>query len=151
MVDVFTNGSRTLRLHLLVVWLLATLPLRLWRRPVQAVIRDLTPRQVPASRAPWTEVPRAQRAVERLFHRRGLNAYGPCLRRSLTLYYLLTRLGYPVRVALGATTHQGSLVAHAWLVLDGAPLLESDPVDRYAVMAIWGHAPAPTNPRPVAA
>ena len=131
------GGVSTVVLHVRVALLLALLPVLLWRRPVQQVIQLLTPRALPAPQT-WDDVLRVHQAVQHLYYRRGLNAYGPCLRRSLTLYYFLTRLGYPVQVAMGATTRRGQLSAHAWLTLDGTPVLERDSVSPYKVMAVWG-------------
>lgn len=124
-------------LHARVALVLLVLPLALRHWPVQQVVRRLTPTVRPAP-APWGEAERAALAVDRLFNRRPLRHYGPCLRRSLTLYYLLSRLGYPVRVALGAYPAPDGLQAHAWLTLDARPIFEAFPVERYALMAEWG-------------
>jgi hypothetical protein len=104
---------------------------------VQRAIAVLTP-VGPRERRPWSEVARVARITDALYWRRPLQAYGPCLRRSLTLYYFLTRLGYPAKVAFGVRLDGGRLVAHAWLTLDGKPLLERDSVAGYAVMSEWG-------------
>lgn len=51
-----------------------------------------------------------------------------CLRRSVVLYHLLRRAGRPVGLRVGVRRDaDGALEAHAWLVKDGAPYLESDP------------------------
>jgi hypothetical protein len=47
-------------------------------------------------------------------------SHGPCLRRALVGGHLLRRLGTCVR--LGTYDDGGSLVAHAWLEVDGRPL-----------------------------
>ena len=60
-----------------------------------------------------------------------------CLNRSVVLYRLLRAAGRPVELCIGVTRAAGTgvtrvdrgdphIAAHAWLVLDGAPYLESD-------------------------
>lgn len=50
-----------------------------------------------------------------------------CLNRSVVLYHLLRAAGRPVELCIGVTRDAGArIAAHAWLVLDGAPYLESD-------------------------
>ena len=60
-----------------------------------------------------------------------------CLNRSVVLYRLLRAAGRPVELHIGVTRGPGlgvarvdrgnpHIAAHAWLVLDGAPYLESD-------------------------
>ena len=51
-----------------------------------------------------------------------------CLRRSLVLYHVLRRTGRAVELRVGVRKDgDGALAAHAWLVREGAPYLESDP------------------------
>lgn len=51
-----------------------------------------------------------------------------CLRRAAVLYHLLRKAGRPVELCIGVRRdHGGALTAHAWLVRDGAPYLESEP------------------------
>jgi hypothetical protein len=61
-----------------------------------------------------------------------------CLKRTAVLYHLLRRAGRPVEMWIGVRRDAaGTLVAHAWLMRDGAPYLESgsDPASRHAVIA----------------
>ncbi|MCC7380761.1 MAG: lasso peptide biosynthesis B2 protein [Deltaproteobacteria bacterium] len=55
---------------------------------------------------------------------------GLCLRRSLTRYFALRRIGVPVVVRFGARRGgpEGAtaVAGHAWLTLDGAPYHEPD-------------------------
>lgn len=61
-----------------------------------------------------------------------------CLKRAAVLFHLLRRAGRPVELWIGvrktATTPLG---AHAWLVWEGTPYLESDPghAGRHTVIA----------------
>jgi hypothetical protein len=51
-----------------------------------------------------------------------------CLRRGVVLYHLVRRAGRPVALHVGVRKDAGGgLAAHAWLVKDGVPYLESDP------------------------
>jgi hypothetical protein len=130
---------RSLLLHARVAGLLLCLPVLLRWKTVQQAVLLLTPRST-CKPQPWREVERVNWAVDRLYQRPLLRSYGPCLRRSLTLYYFLRRQGYPVRVALGAYLQDGALIAHAWLTLHGKPFLEPASVARFAAMAEWGGA-----------
>lgn len=48
-----------------------------------------------------------------------------CLRRASVLYYLLTSAGRAVELCIGVRKDErGELLAHAWLLLDGAIYLE---------------------------
>jgi hypothetical protein len=52
-----------------------------------------------------------------------------CLRRSLTLQWLLNRRGMPAVLRLGVQREAGALKAHAWLELDGLPLGEPQDIE----------------------
>jgi hypothetical protein len=61
-----------------------------------------------------------------------------CLNRSVVLYHLLRVAGRPVELCIGAKRDGGvRLAAHAWLMLDGDPYLESESrlVTRLPVLA----------------
>jgi hypothetical protein len=50
-----------------------------------------------------------------------------CLKRCISLYHLLAAAGHPVGLHIGVRrSAEGGLQAHAWLVDDGVPYLESD-------------------------
>lgn len=77
------------------------------------------------------------RWVTRILHRLPEPWHLSCLNRSVVLYHLLRAAGRPVELCIGVTraaaggvTRVGReaphIAAHAWLVLDGAPYLESD-------------------------
>lgn len=48
-----------------------------------------------------------------------------CLRRSLVLQFLLARRGIKGEMQFGAKLEQGTLIAHAWIELEGQPIGES--------------------------
>lgn len=68
-----------------------------------------------------------------------------CLKRSAVLYHLLRRAGRPVELWIGVrNTETRALGAHAWLVREGAPYLESRPehASRHTVIARFPDARA---------
>jgi hypothetical protein len=130
---------RSAALRLKIILVLLALPAALRLCSVRRTIRLLTPRR-PRTRRSRAEIERVVTAVDRLYLRRPLRHYGPCLRRSVTLYGFLRRRGLPVRLALGAYPGAAGLVAHAWLTLEGAPIFEPNSVERYALMVEWGGA-----------
>ena len=67
---------------------------------------------------------------------------GLCLRRSLTRYHFLRRVGLPVVLQFGAKFVGGkpdrNITGHAWLTLKGAPYHEADENWRgFTVMLRW--------------
>ena len=89
-------------------------------------------RRTPARAATPAEIADAQ-ALARLAASAGANALGEatCLRRSLLLHGWLRRKGLQPALLLGLPTNApapaaGDFSAHAWVELDGVPLLESD-------------------------
>src|SRR5690348_16534180 len=98
------------------VMLLVSVAVRV--RSARSLITSLGPHHTVRRRQSWQEAEQTVRVVDRLSRRWPLARRVPCLRRSLTLYYFLTRLGYPVRVVFGATKDGGRLRAHAWVELE---------------------------------
>jgi len=102
--------------------LLAEASLRLWS--LRAILRALQRRSVRAhlaGRAPpgLDDLPTLTGLVE-LADRHSL--FRPsCLRKAVTLAWLLAGRGLPSTVRIGATQEQGQFRAHAWLDLEGTP------------------------------
>ena len=57
-----------------------------------------------------------------------------CLRRSLTLYGALTRMGYPARIHFGVRKQGPSFLGHSWVTLYGRPLAETDAPDVFTTV-----------------
>ncbi len=102
-------------------------------------------RRTPARAATSAEIADAQ-ALARLAASAGANTLGEatCLRRALLLHGWLRRRGLRPALLLGLPTNApapaaGDFSAHAWVELDGVPLLESDVGYRPVVPA----SPAP--------
>lgn len=73
---------------------------------------------------------------------------GLCLRRSLTRYHYLRRIGVPVALHFGAKFVAGKpdreVAGHAWLTLNGEPYYEADENWRgFAVMYTFPPVPNP--------
>lgn len=47
-----------------------------------------------------------------------------CLRQSLALYHVLTRMGCPVEFHLGVHKKTGALLAHSWVTFEGKPVAD---------------------------
>ena len=50
-----------------------------------------------------------------------------CLRQSLALYYVLSRLGYAVTIHFGVHKAEGMLQGHSWVTVQGTPVAEPNP------------------------
>lgn len=89
---------------------------------------------------------KAARYTDALLGRMPRPPRGPCLPRSLTLFYFAHRAGLPVQLQCGVRRVGGRLQGHAWLSLNGEPFLEKqDPRQSYAVTFSSGeqeHEPA---------
>lgn len=70
-----------------------------------------------------------------------------CLKRGIVLYHMLRRAGRPVSLHIGVRKDKGgALQAHAWLVRDGEPYLESDRSEHRAFTVIASFPePAPAR------
>jgi hypothetical protein len=47
-----------------------------------------------------------------------------CLRQALALYYVLTRMGYPVTIHFGVAKAGEALDGHSWVTIQGQPVAE---------------------------
>ena len=108
----------------MVLWRTA-LPVLTRALPLERVVRMLArPRTRPH--------PAGQKLAIRAAGRLWRKADAPCLQRSLALYRELGGLGADATLVCGLAHEGGELVGHAWVELDGTPLLEpADPRERY--------------------
>ena len=53
----------------------------------------------------------------------------PCLRQSLTLYRVLTRMGYPVEIHFGVRKAGDDLQGHSWVTIEGKPVADRTRMD----------------------
>jgi Transglutaminase-like superfamily len=50
-----------------------------------------------------------------------------CLRQSLTLYRILSRMGYPVQIHFGVMKDETGFRGHSWLTLEGEAVADTAP------------------------
>ena len=82
------------------------------------------------------------RVAEGVFRNARRRLGSNCMRRSLVLFRFLRRLGFPAVIVFGIKRNGGGeLDGHAWIELDGVPVLEpGDPREEFAVAFLY---PAP--------
>lgn len=56
-----------------------------------------------------------------------------CLRRSLVLYRVLTRRGYPARIHFGVRKGGELYQGHCWITVDGVPIAERTSIGVYCL------------------
>lgn len=76
-------------------------------------------------------------AVGRL--RQWIGRDADCLQSSLVLYRELSRLGAEPVLAIGFRRQRHGLEGHAWVSVDGHPLLEGMPEDPFIAALHFGH------------
>ena len=107
--------------------LLCQLPVLLRLYALPTLLHRLTPPDSNIMRASEVKRDRAVRVVllvcQLRFFRTRLFPLA-CLRQSLTLYYTLTRLGYPVMIHFGVRKGKEELEGHCWLTGKGMPVTE---------------------------
>ena len=109
-------------------WLLLV-RLALWTRPFARVQQLVTVAASEPSRAPAVAPGRLAWAVEAA-------ALGvpkaSCLTQALAAQIMLERSGARPDLKIGVATDRESIEAHAWLELDGRPLVGAQDLERYA-------------------
>jgi Transglutaminase-like superfamily len=108
------------------VWL-ALLPLRLHRHSLPQLLERLTPSHSRAQRPGPRQRDMVVRVVVRLCRWRGFRGRlfpRLCMRQSLTLYYVLARLGEPIALHVGVSKKGETLRGHSWVTVQGAPVAE---------------------------
>lgn len=106
---------------------LCVLPLRLRLHSLPALLHRLTQVQRQPTSCNPLELDRAVGIAVwlcqlRLFH---LPLFPrACLRQSLALYHVLTRMGYPVEIHFGIHKDGEDLRGHSWVMLQGRPVAE---------------------------
>jgi hypothetical protein len=57
-----------------------------------------------------------------------------CLRQTLALYYVLTRLGYVVEIHFGIQKAGHALHSHSWVTVQGKPVVEQGKTEAFRVI-----------------
>jgi hypothetical protein len=82
--------------------------------------------------------PHREELVVQIGGRLWRRSYGPCLERSLAIHRQLGLAGAAPLLALGVGTDAGAVIAHAWVLLDRAALLEqSNPAAKYGIVVVF--------------
>jgi Transglutaminase-like superfamily len=110
-------------------WLLArmlawrtVLPLLKRRVPLATLARVMW--QKPRARSQPGRFDRIPDLVQRLYRGFRPGQDDICLERSLLTYRFLSRAGADPRLVIGMREAGGSVIGHAWVVVDGEPLFE---------------------------
>jgi hypothetical protein len=112
-------------------------PLALQLRPLPEVLALCD--RIPSS----VRRPHAPHALARRAHRWLARGRGPwtssCLTRSLVLYAMLRQHGYEPRFAVGVAGSERRFDAHAWVTIDGVPVMDApDVAQSYAQVMAHG-------------
>lgn len=103
-------------------------PILLRFRTLPELLEQLTQREGQRGRRAVPTLDRAVEIIVRVSHLRPFR--GPlfprtCLRQALTLYDMLTYLGYAVTIHFGILKAGQELRGHSWVTLDGKPVAEN--------------------------
>jgi Transglutaminase-like superfamily len=117
------------RLVVRAVWWLALVRLALWTRPFARVQELVGIASAQRSTAPAVAPGRLAWAVEA-----GAQAVpkASCLTQALAAQIMLERTDTHPELRIGVSTDQGDFEAHAWLELEGRPLVGAHDLERYA-------------------
>jgi hypothetical protein len=127
------------------VWLCG-LPVQLRLYSLPSLLRRLTPGRNRQGPRPPRELETMVALVVSLCQLqlfRGSYFPRACLRQALALYYVLTRLGYPVTIHFGVAKAGEALHGHSWVTLQGQPVGERLPLGRWQIVYAYPSARAP--------
>ena len=63
-----------------------------------------------------------------------------CLRQSLALYRVLTRMGYPVEIHFGIHKDGEILQGHSWVTLQGRSIADENPTEVFKLVYSYPRA-----------
>jgi hypothetical protein len=118
------------------LWLCG-LPVRLRLYSLPGLIQRLTPRRGRQPPRPPKELEPLIALVGQLCQRqlfRGSAFPRACLRQALALYYVCTRLGYPVTIHFGVAKVGETLDGHSWVTVEGQPVAERLPLEHWQIV-----------------
>jgi Transglutaminase-like superfamily len=131
---------RARRVWLAKLWLamrlgawLALLPIRLHLHTLPELLERLTPRHPRTQRSSPQNREMAVQIAARLCRLRCFRGrFFPrlCIRQSLTLYYVMARLGEPVVLHVGVSKKGDTLQGHSWVTVQGVPMAERVPPEK---------------------
>jgi hypothetical protein len=77
-------------------------------------------------------------ALSRLLTRRTASSPGSCYERSLLAYRFLSRHGAEPRLVAAVKKEDGTVTGHAWVTVGGVPLGESEAIDEFVPVVVYG-------------
>lgn len=77
-------------------------------------------------------------ALSRLLTRRTASSPGNCYERSLLAYRFLSQRGVEPRLVAAVKKEDGTVTGHAWVTIGGVPLDESEAIDDFVPVVIYG-------------
>lgn len=77
-------------------------------------------------------------ALSRLLTRRTASSPGSCYERSLLAYRFLSQRGVEPRLVAAVKKEDGSVTGHAWVTVGGVPLGESEAIDDFVPVVVYG-------------
>ena len=67
-----------------------------------------------------------------------------CLRQSLALYRVLTRMGYPVEIHFGIRKDGEDLQGHSWVTIEGKPVADRTRMDVFKAVYSYPSVSCPS-------
>lgn len=127
------RNPRDLWLFLQILLMLTILPWRIRRMSLPDLLARINAGVFPGPREE-EELEKTVGFVDSLLGHRFFQGYGRCLMRSLVLFRILRRQGWPVEIHFGVRkagedaengqSGQIDITGHSWLVMEGKPFLE---------------------------
>jgi len=120
-----------------VVFLLCRLPVLLRLYALPTLLHRLTTPDATGMAPSEVKRDRAVRVVLRVCQLRPFRFRlfpRTCLRQALALYYMLTRLGYPVMIHFGVRKGKEELQGHSWITVKGMPVTQREGSSPYNIV-----------------
>lgn len=120
------RDPRDLWLFLQILTMLLLLPRRIRKSSLPDMLASIDPGITPRRRD-RALLDKTVGFTDSLLRYRVFQRYGKCLLRSLVLFRVLRRQGWPVEIHFGVRKTEeraNDITGHSWLMLDGEPFLE---------------------------
>jgi hypothetical protein len=85
-------------------------------------------------------------ALSRLLTRPAAMSGGGCYERSLLAYRFLSQRGADPKLVVAAMSNGDAVTAHAWVTVDGTPVGESQAIEDFVPLVIYGRGGIPEDP-----
>jgi hypothetical protein len=85
-------------------------------------------------------------ALSRLLTRPAAMSGAGCYERSLLAYRFLSQRGADPKLVVAAMSNGGAVTAHAWVTVGGTPVGESQAIEDFVPLVIYGRGGVPEDP-----